>query len=56
MFQVGQRTLELHDPARRDWSNSGPRPLLTELWYPAADTAQSREMWQPPDFPSAATR
>lgn len=44
MFKVGQRTLELHDPVRRDWSKSGPRPLLTELWYPAADESQPREI------------
>ena len=43
MFKVGQRTLELQDSSRRDWANAGPRPLLTELWYPVADDARGQE-------------
>lgn len=41
MKKVGKRTLELEDRQRRDWRNTGARPLLTEVWYPASDDADT---------------
>jgi dienelactone hydrolase len=39
-YPVGVTTLLLHDAARIDAELQGPRPLLTEIWYPAADDAR----------------
>jgi predicted dienelactone hydrolase len=36
--KVGQCTRAWTDPHRTNWAGTGPRPLLTELWYPAPDT------------------
>jgi len=44
MFKVGHRSLALHDPSRRNWTNTAPRPLLSDLWYPAAEHAQMQEL------------
>jgi predicted dienelactone hydrolase len=44
MFTVGHTRVALHDRSRRNWSNTGPRPLVSELWYPGADDAQAREL------------
>lgn len=33
---VGFETRELKDENRRNWQNTGPRPLSTVIWYPAA--------------------
>jgi predicted dienelactone hydrolase len=44
LFKVGQKTLRLEDTSRRNWSNTGVRPLLTEVWYPAIDEAQEQEL------------
>lgn len=43
-FTVGQRTLKLRDRSRRNWTNTGSRPLLTELWYPAATDSPVQEL------------
>ena len=36
---VGMARRAWTDAARRNWSNSGPRPLATTVWYPAAPGA-----------------
>jgi predicted dienelactone hydrolase len=38
MAKVGQCTRAWTDPHRANWAGTGPRPLLTEVWYPAPDT------------------
>jgi predicted dienelactone hydrolase len=38
MAKVGQCTRAWTDPYRTNWAGTGPRPLLTEVWYPAPDT------------------
>lgn len=40
MNKVGIRTLALEDPTRPAWSGAGNRPLLSNVWYPAADDAE----------------
>src|SRR5262245_32342212 len=38
-YRVGVRTLQLVDPARLDARGTGPRPVPTEVYYPATDAA-----------------
>ena len=40
-YPVGVRTLVLVDKSREDGYSGGPRTLVTEIWYPAADSARS---------------
>lgn len=40
-YQVGVTTIQLDDKARIDPEFNVPRPLLTEIWYPAVDAARS---------------
>lgn len=39
-YPVGVTTVQLADPARIDPVLQQPRPLLAEIWYPAADSAK----------------
>ncbi|MDQ1255677.1 MAG: hypothetical protein QG656_270 [Candidatus Hydrogenedentes bacterium] len=39
-YPVGVTTMQLADPARTEVFPEGPRKLLTEIWYPAADAAK----------------
>lgn len=36
---VGTTSLDLSDDTRRSWQGGGPRPLRSEVWYPATDGA-----------------
>jgi predicted dienelactone hydrolase len=36
LYPVGMTTRAYVDGARRNWQNTGPRPLNTVVWYPAA--------------------
>ena len=38
-YPVGVRTLALTDPTRLDAAGTGPRPVLTEVYYPSTDAA-----------------
>ena len=38
-YKVGLRRLFYQDANRSNWDGTNPRPLLTDVWYPAADTA-----------------
>lgn len=40
---VGRTSLQLEDENRSAWSGTGPRPLLTTIWYPAAEGARETE-------------
>ena len=42
-FPVGVRTLILVDSKRHDPLTDGPRTLVTEVWYPAADRAPGKK-------------
>lgn len=49
---VGLQTLHLTDPTRRNWQNTGQRPLVTDIWYPANENAQEQDILiGPPDAP-----
>lgn len=37
-FAVGSQTRAFADEGRRNWQNTGPRPVLTMVWYPVDDT------------------
>jgi predicted dienelactone hydrolase len=52
MNKVGLRTLFFTDTNRSNWQGSGPRPLLTHIWYPAETGAQEAPVLiGPPDAP-----
>ncbi len=40
-FPVGVTTVTLQDPSRKD-KDGNPRPLVTEIWYPATDAAKGK--------------
>jgi dienelactone hydrolase len=40
-FPVGVTTTQVVDPSRTDPATNAPRTLMTEIWYPATDDAQS---------------
>lgn len=42
-FRVGMMTRNYEDEARKNWQATGPRPLRTAVWYPAAETATKEE-------------
>ncbi len=49
---VGFRIREWVDPSRTRWDGGGARPLLSGVWYPAADGAEPTErLLGPPDRP-----
>ena len=39
-YPVGVRTVVLVDKSRKDEYSGGPRTLVTEIWYPAAEEAR----------------
>lgn len=42
---VGMRSAHFQDPTRRNWSDSGARPLETLIWYPATAGTQEAD-WE----------
>ena len=44
-FRVGLRRLFFEDAHRSNWDKTGPRPLLTDVWYPAAETAVESDVF-----------
>lgn len=44
-YKVGLRTLRYEDQARRNWEGTGARPLLTDVWYPAAEEARETDIF-----------
>lgn len=50
--KAGLRTFHFHDSSRPSWNGFGPRPLTTDVWYPAEGSAEEREIpIGPPDAP-----
>lgn len=39
---VGLASARYDDPQRRNWEDTGPRPLATVVWYPAAPGSQEK--------------
>jgi predicted dienelactone hydrolase len=47
---VGMVTRRYVDPKRRNWDRTGPRPLVTAVWYPAAAVTKEEVIFGgPPD-------
>ena len=44
-FRVGLRRLLYNDTHRCNWNETSPRPLLTDVWYPAADAAVESDVF-----------
>jgi len=44
-FPVGVRTITLVDESRQNPAGDGPRTLVTEIWYPAAQSANDDERY-----------
>ena len=42
---VGMQTVHFEDAARRNWNDSGARPLETLIWYPATAGTQEAD-WE----------
>jgi len=49
-YSVGVTTIQLEDAARTDEKLGGPRPLLAEIWYPAAASASGKATTKFTDF------
>ena len=49
-YPVGVTTLQLDDHGRTDPDTGGPRQLLTEIYYPAADDARNLPKAKSSDF------
>lgn len=47
-YKVGWRTLHYCDKSRINWEGTAPRPLLTDIWYPATDDSECREIYLGP--------
>jgi predicted dienelactone hydrolase len=50
--KVGLRRLFFEDVNRLSWDGTHPRPLVTDVWYPAVSTATEVDVWLgPPNMP-----
>ncbi len=50
LSKVGMVTRQFVDEHRKNWSDTGPRPIRTAIWYPARDTAKETEIVGAPMF------
>ena len=51
-FKVGLMRFFYQDPIRSNWEETGPRPLVTDVWYPAVETAMEEAIFLgPPELP-----
>ena len=48
---VGLVRLNLNDSVRENWEKTGPRPLVTSIWYPAVEGTIMAEIGIPPYRP-----
>src|SRR5262249_10834776 len=50
-YKVGLRTVPYVDTTRSNWQRTAPRPLLTDIWYPAAPDANETAVYVgPPEY------
>lgn len=49
-YTVGFETRSFTDDTRRNYSNTGPRPLETVIWYPAAEGSVAAVQTEPDSF------
>lgn len=49
-YTVGFETRSFTDDARRNYANTGPRPLETVIWYPAAEGSVAAVQPEPESF------
>jgi hypothetical protein len=54
-YPVGVTTMQLDDKARMDPELSVPRPLRTEIWYPAVDAARNMRKQKYSEFIAGLT-
>ena len=47
-IKVGMVTREYKDDARQEWGGTGPRPLTTVIWYPAAPSRKVSYIFEGP--------
>ncbi len=52
---IGMSERDFTDPDRRNWLNTGPRPLRTVIWYPAAAGGKAEPIEDPMVYPSPAS-
>jgi predicted dienelactone hydrolase len=52
VYKIGWRTLTYLDKRRANWEGTGARPLRTDIWYPAVDSAEEADIFLGP--PNAA--
>jgi predicted dienelactone hydrolase len=51
-FKVGLKRMAYQDVQRANWQATGPRPLVTDIWYPAAESAVETDIFiGSPDLP-----
>jgi predicted dienelactone hydrolase len=46
---VGIQSRQYVDESRRNWQNTGPRPLATMIWYPAVDGSSMSNLFEGSD-------
>jgi predicted dienelactone hydrolase len=51
-FKVGLKRLFHQDETRSNWEGTGPRPLITDVWYPAVEESVETDIFiGSPEFP-----
>jgi predicted dienelactone hydrolase len=51
-FKAGLKRFSYQDETRSNWAETGPRPLVTDVWYPAVENAVETDTFiGSPDFP-----
>lgn len=51
-YKVGLKRFFYQDANRSNWDGTGPRPLVTDVWYPATETSiETDTLIGPPDVP-----
>jgi predicted dienelactone hydrolase len=51
-FKVGLKRIFYQDDVRSNWDGTGPRPLVTDVWYPAMENAVEIDIFiGSPEFP-----
>lgn len=52
MFKIGLKVLPYMDAQRSHWDGRGPRPMITDIWYPADELSKEQDIFiGPPGKP-----